>query len=90
VNGGVNYLQDPLHIPRQVVVPEADDPIAFPFEPLCPDVIASLDGNISMLRAVDFDDETRGHASKVRDVRADRDLATEMTPERGQTSKMAP
>ena len=61
-----------------VGIPEAEDTIAFCFEPpLAPQVAASLIVFVVMT-AVEFDDEVCGRTKEIDDVRTDRSLASEM------------
>jgi len=74
----VDHLQHAFGILNDVVVPETDDAVALGLEPARPRLVASFVGLITVLRAIDLDDEARGHAGEVDDIGADWRLSPEM------------
>ena len=62
-------------IGEHFIAPEADDPIALPFEPSRSHPIISL--LQSMLAAIDLDDKARSGSQEIDDVGSDSDLAPE-------------
>jgi hypothetical protein len=80
IERGIDRLQHAVHVVREIIVPDTDDAIAFRFQPARPSLVGYFVCLGGMLRAVKFDDQTRGHAGEIRDKRPDRHLPAEMRP----------
>jgi hypothetical protein len=74
----IDYVENTRPILPDVIIPEAEKAIPLRLQPARTLFVARYVWLFAMLRAVDFNNESRGHAGKVRDVRADRHLSPEM------------
>ena len=71
-------LEHAPHVLRGVVVPEAQHAIACGFKPVCPRLIAFSNRSFGVLRAIDFDHQTRRHAGEISHEGPDWYLATKV------------
>jgi hypothetical protein len=74
----IDCLQNSLGVLRNIVVPEAKDPIPLRFEPFRPLPIANKARPLAMLRAVNLDNESGRWARKIDDETPNRHLPSEM------------
>ncbi len=89
-NREVNRLKHSIHAFRQIVIPKADDAVAFSFQPSRPFVVSRFSCIGPMLRAVDFDNQLRRHAGKVGNVGTNRNLPTKVASKHGRASQPPP
>jgi hypothetical protein len=78
INRRVNRFHNAIQSARDIVVPESEHAISFLFQPTRAPIVARLVRFFAMLRAVKFDQQTRGHAGKIGDVGTDWHLPPEM------------
>ena len=64
---------------HHVIVPESQHPITFRIQPARSHSIAASPVVGPVLRSIDFDDKPHGKTGKIRNVRSDHDLPSEMT-----------
>ena len=73
-----------LHVRQHVVVPKAQHAIACGFQPACARLITFSDRSFGMLRAIDFDHDTRAIVTReIDNVATKTNLAAKMRAEHG-------
>jgi len=78
VNLGVDSLQHAIDIFVNFIVPDSKNAEAFLFQPPCASFIAQFVLLVAVSLAIEFDEQTCGHAGEIGDVRADRNLSAAM------------
>ena len=79
--------QNTVRIRKNIIVPEANDPIALPFEPGRSFRVIEV---VSVLPAIDFDDESSLGTQEVHDVGADWHLPFELESEKSAIAQARP
>ena len=78
IERGIDGLHHAIDVLSNVVVPKADDTIAFGFKPLRPLLVTRAAVFTSMLRTIHFNDEAGGRTGKIGDEVSDRHLTTKV------------
>jgi hypothetical protein len=86
----VDSLKYTIHVLDDLVVPDSNDTITFPVQPPGSCIIAQCIGSRAVLRTVKFNDHTRCQASKIGNVRTDRDLAAKMRSFQPESPQLSP
>ena len=75
---------------RHLIVPEAQDAIAFGLKPAGSGVVAIAVGIVSVLRSINFDNEASGGTGKVDDEISNGHLAAEVSTARLKSPQITP
>jgi len=74
----VNRFQDAIRILANFIVPESKHPVSLLRQPTRSGIIVGFISTLSMLSAVDFDQQPRRHTAKVGNVRTDWHLSAKI------------
>jgi len=86
----MNCLQNAFDVSRHIVVPEANDSVALLLQPPCALGISRHPCFKSMLRAVNLDDQARGHAGKIGNIGTDWNLTAEVSAKHWRALEVLP
>src|SRR5256885_6057672 len=87
---GVDLFQYARRSLHHVVVPKAKDSITFAFEPCGSLVVARSMIALAVLRTVDFNHQSCGHAGEIDEIGTDRHLAAKMAALEVELPKVVP
>ncbi|MGY2811004.1 hypothetical protein ACVIHF_007734 [Bradyrhizobium sp. USDA 4506] len=86
----IDPFEHGIQILTDLRIPEPDDAISFPLQPLLSRTIALRHFIVIVVSTVQLDDESLGRAEEIDDVRANRCLPSKMRSVRWQLSQRAP
>src|SRR5437899_4160908 len=86
----VDFLQHAVDILDDLAVPDSNNAKALIVQPARASFVAPHTRLIAMLRAIEFDEQMRGHAREISNVRTDRNLSPEMRTLQREFLQMAP